>query len=110
MQTSACSGPCAAGYYCPAGSTSSTAFQCGDVSVYCPAGSSAPVTVPNGYYSTPLAASPKLRSTITQCPPVRLAYFVLVLLLAFAPAPPAPAPCSPSRTAFAPPLLYRVRV
>ncbi len=30
-------GQCAAGYYCPAGSTSPTAFPCGNSSVYCPA-------------------------------------------------------------------------
>ena len=50
-----CDGPCAAGYYCPAGSASPLAHVCspkgGNPSVYCPAGSGAPVAVPRGYYS-----------------------------------------------------------
>ena len=34
MSTEACDGPCAAGYYCPAGSVSAMEVPCGDPSVY----------------------------------------------------------------------------
>ena len=34
LTSSACSGPCLAGYYCPAGSANSTAFPCGGKNVY----------------------------------------------------------------------------
>ncbi|KAH8056628.1 hypothetical protein JL722_7467 [Aureococcus anophagefferens] len=36
---SACNGTCAAGFYCPDGSTAATARACGGATVYCPAGS-----------------------------------------------------------------------
>ena len=43
----ACQGVCAAGFYCPAGSTSPAPPQraCGNASVYCPAGAAAPRSV-----------------------------------------------------------------
>ena len=47
-----CSGVCAAGYYCPEGSTSATQRECGGEHLYCPAGSGAPVPVPSGSYSS----------------------------------------------------------
>jgi hypothetical protein len=72
MGSSTCTGPCAAGFYCPAGSTTANAFACGGVGSYCPAGSDAPVTVPSGSYSGPLATSPTQRSTAIACPPQRL--------------------------------------
>lgn len=43
MTSQYCSGTCAVGYYCPAGSVSNMAVACGDSSVYCPAGSGEPV-------------------------------------------------------------------
>ena len=49
-----CDGPCAAGYYCPAGSTDATARVCGpkgDASVFCPPGSSRPTPVSLGHYT-----------------------------------------------------------
>ena len=46
-----CSGLCAAGFYCPEGSTSNTQFPCGNDSVYCPEGSASPTAVDTGYYS-----------------------------------------------------------
>jgi hypothetical protein len=49
--TSECSGPCAAGFYCPTGSTSSTEMPCGGSDVYCPEGSSAPTPVEPGHYT-----------------------------------------------------------
>jgi len=70
--TSACAGLCTAGYYCPAGSTSSTANPCGAINTYCPAGSSTSTLVPNGYYSTPLTADPTLRTGIAICPASRV--------------------------------------
>jgi hypothetical protein len=48
LNTPACSGQCSAGYYCPAGSTSATAFDCGGANVYCPVGSALPLDVPAG--------------------------------------------------------------
>ncbi|CAM9176752.1 unnamed protein product, partial [Choristocarpus tenellus] len=50
LDSEACSGPCAAGYYCPEGSTSSTAHKCGGVGMYCPEGSGAPTAVLEGFY------------------------------------------------------------
>ena len=54
-------GLCSAGFYCPAGSTNSTAIPCGNVTVYCPGlnlpatqvSSAFPVSVPVGSYSLP---------------------------------------------------------
>lgn len=43
---------CAAGYVCPAGSTSEREVACGSSNVYCPAGSVIPTPVDLGYYST----------------------------------------------------------
>lgn len=62
MTSSLCSGKCEAGYYCPAGSTSSRQAVCGGAEYYCPAGSSAPQSVPSGAYSTP-EAGPEYRRT-----------------------------------------------
>jgi len=46
-----CAGPCTAGYFCPNGSSSSTALECGSVGVYCPEGSAFPVVAQNGYFT-----------------------------------------------------------
>ena len=46
-----CAGLCAAGYFCPQGSASSTPAPCGSDSVYCPEGSASPILVSSGYYS-----------------------------------------------------------
>jgi hypothetical protein len=43
-----CSGSCTAGFFCPAGSTNSTAVPCGNATVYCPSGSARPTTVSSG--------------------------------------------------------------
>ena len=48
---SSCSGPCAAGYYCPTGSSGPTEMECGDPSRYCLPGASHPSIVPLGNYS-----------------------------------------------------------
>lgn len=52
LASEACSGLCAAGYYCPPGSSSATQFECGDVSLFCPQGSPRPVPVAVGFYTT----------------------------------------------------------
>lgn len=53
--TPACGGPCAPGFYCPAGSTSARQVPCGaggaGAAVFCPAGSGAPTTVSPGYWT-----------------------------------------------------------
>ena len=46
-----CSGVCAAGYYCPQGSTSPTQVACGSPAHFCPAGSTEPLLVSVGFYS-----------------------------------------------------------
>jgi hypothetical protein len=72
LKTPACSGPCTAGYYCPAGSTTSTAYACGSGAVhpaayYCPSGSGSPTLVSSGYYSTPTTAATTLRTGQVEC-------------------------------------------
>ncbi|RLN87726.1 hypothetical protein BBJ28_00020060, partial [Nothophytophthora sp. Chile5] len=47
-----CSGPCAAGYYCPVGSTTATQHECGAAALYCPEGSAKPWSVTQGYYTS----------------------------------------------------------
>jgi hypothetical protein len=47
-----CSGPCAAGYYCPPGSATPYAARCGNAARFCPEGSAAPLPVAVGAYST----------------------------------------------------------
>jgi hypothetical protein len=46
-----CSGPCAAGYWCPPASTSATEVPCGSAGVYCPPGSAKPIGVSPGHYT-----------------------------------------------------------
>ena len=52
LHSSSCSGLCAAGYYCSAGSVTSYSTPCGGGDVYCPVGTGVPLLVPLGYYST----------------------------------------------------------
>jgi hypothetical protein len=54
LRTSACSGLCTQGYYCPLGSSTPTQMECGGVHVICPEGSPAPVLVSMGMYSVAL--------------------------------------------------------
>ena len=51
LQDRGCSGVCAAGYYCPANSTSPRQFDCGNATVYCPARSAAPTLAAGGEYT-----------------------------------------------------------
>ena len=46
-----CSGLCQEGYYCHAGSTSRTQYECGGADVYCPVGSQFPTPVAPGYFT-----------------------------------------------------------
>ena len=79
LASAQCSGGCAPGYFCPAGSTSATAQPCANPAglpgagsaFYCPQGSVQPIAVSAGYYTTPLAVPEWLRSTQTACPPSR---------------------------------------
>lgn len=52
MSSSACSGLCSRGYYCPAGSISPFMRACGSDDVVCPTGSIAPIRVASGFYTT----------------------------------------------------------
>lgn len=54
LHTQLCSGLCADGYYCPAGSSSQTQVQCGSSAVFCPTGSGQPLLAANGYYTVGL--------------------------------------------------------
>lgn len=67
--TSHCSGPCSPGYYCPAGSVSSTARACGDPKYFCPGRSSVPALVPAGHFSMSdnSVDSPETRDTFEMC-------------------------------------------
>ncbi len=51
LTNSTCSGLCQEGFYCPAGSTTSTPNYCGSPSLYCPRGSSAPLVAQSGFYT-----------------------------------------------------------
>lgn len=51
LSESFCTGSCAAGYYCPINSTSSTQFECGSVDKFCPQGSAEPQIADTGFYT-----------------------------------------------------------
>ena len=65
-----CAGPCAAGHYCPAASTTATARRCGGADRFCPAGSAAPAFVRPGYYGVEgdAGVSEDVRSAEAPCP------------------------------------------
>ncbi|CAM9216910.1 unnamed protein product, partial [Sphacelaria rigidula] len=50
LQDVSCSGPCPAGWYCPAGTVNSFALPCGGPRVFCPEGSRRPLPVDLGHY------------------------------------------------------------
>ena len=52
--TETCSGPCEEGFFCPVGSTSSRGHPCNGSNVYCPKGQGTPLTVPPGFFSSPV--------------------------------------------------------
>jgi hypothetical protein len=69
-----CNGLCHAGFYCPIGSKTSTAFYCGGYGrFYCPIGSKQPIIAPDGYYTVDTENSDyelsiTYRSNIIICP------------------------------------------
>ena len=63
-----CDGSCAAGYFCPAGSTNSTARACGNASVLCPPGAPSPTRVSLGHYSLG-GTSAATNTAQLPCPP-----------------------------------------
>jgi hypothetical protein len=67
LVSSDCSGECAAGYYCPVGSSQSDEHPCGGVSVYCPPGSGSPVNVETGRYTVPESVSVFTRQGSSVC-------------------------------------------
>ena len=54
---SSCTGPCAVGYYCPAGSISKIQIPCGSHHNYCPFESKTPLVVSKGHYTLYLSNS-----------------------------------------------------
>ncbi len=66
LQSPACSGLCAAGYYCPPGSTTATEVPCGGEDVYCPEGSGLPRVAPPGMYT--VGPSSVTRNDSAPCP------------------------------------------
>ncbi|RYH10771.1 hypothetical protein EON65_39170, partial [archaeon] len=73
LNSSMCSGQCAAGYFCLEGTVHYSSRPCGNSSVYCPTGSAKPLPVPPGYYSIDIngedvVTSISLRSSIAICP------------------------------------------
>ena len=76
LSDASCNGLCAAGYYCPAGSSHNQQHACGDTadnslaaSVYCPEGSGSPVLIGPGNYSTGSSVdAPHTRTGQLPCP------------------------------------------
>lgn len=56
-----CAGSCAAGYYCPLGSTSPFQNLCGGPDRFCPVGSSLPQPVSEGFYTNEDDRSGRMR-------------------------------------------------
>ncbi len=63
-----CKTKCPAGYYCHVLNVPTRALPCGGSDAYCPLGSSKPTKVSPGYYTTPEASSPTLRTGQSICP------------------------------------------
>ena len=67
LSSADCTGRCAAGYVCPAGSTTAAAVPCGGVGLYCPEGSVTPLVVGGGNYS--VGGTVTTRHAQLLCPP-----------------------------------------
>jgi hypothetical protein len=67
LRDDACSGPCAAGFFCGSGATVPNETACGSPAVYCPVGSSRPLPAPDGEYSA--GPSPLTANRTVACPP-----------------------------------------
>lgn len=68
MGNADCSGLCSAGFYCPAASTTSTAYPCGGSHLFCPEGSGVPTIVNTEYYTIPDDRNVFTRSAQVICP------------------------------------------
>lgn len=68
LSTPSCSGLCEEGFYCPAGSVSSRAFECKGPEYYCPAGSSKKMSVAKSHHSIDISANGGFTFT-TECRP-----------------------------------------
>ena len=66
---SLCEGPCAAGWYCPAGSVSPTQEPCGGTHLACPEATPERLTLAPGEYSVPTDAPAEHRVGILPCGP-----------------------------------------
>ena len=60
-----CAGLCAAGYYCPLGSTSPYQYLCGGPDRFCPVGSGLPRPVSDGFYTNEDDRTGRMRSSQT---------------------------------------------
>ena len=61
LTSSECTGPCAAGYYCPPASVAPRQRACGGPDLICPPKSSFPLVVSEGYYTS--------TTVVDECPP-----------------------------------------
>jgi len=68
LRSAACSGPCAAGYFCPPGSTSPTEVPCGGDGVYCPPAVGRPVPTKPGFFTVG-GANATVRTDQRPCEP-----------------------------------------
>jgi hypothetical protein len=68
LKSLACSGRCAAGYWCPPGSTSPYQNKCGSDRVYCPTGSGQPVPAKPGFFTIG-GANATVRTAQRPCEP-----------------------------------------
>ena len=77
-----CSGKCDAGYFCPAGSTSPTAYECGSSLFYCPKGSAKRYKVKKFHYTTGNVSNIDLVNCISDIflEVERLNYFIIFAL------------------------------
>jgi hypothetical protein len=66
LASSACSGPCLPGHFCPENSSSPTQHLCGSAAVYCPAGSGAPRAAAPGEYT--VGGEEDRRADVLPCP------------------------------------------
>ena len=101
ISSETCTGPCPAGYVCPAGSVALGAddkiTDCGSSAVYCPSGSGSPVLVSTGYYTSG-GDSPTRHITQTECEPGCAALVVVVCCMQVAERLTPPRMCPPPGT------------
>lgn len=69
MSARDCTGPCVAGYYCPAGSTSGTEHACGSPDRYCPPSSGVYIVAEDGEYTIGGTEDGRTRTDVMLCEP-----------------------------------------